>query len=253
MGDERVDKVLLRLIGVVSICFGSGLLAETSSNFSVGAAYINSNSIYTGVGSTSRFMPSIAYENDKVKVGLREGVSYQFIDNEAFNMSAAIAPNFRPYDSSDSTTLSGMDRKMTFDGVIMGSVDIIRGSTLKLKMASEVTNEFNGTLVDLAFSQFIPIGGQPVIFSLGSKNYDSNRSEYFFGVKSSEAVVGRAAYDPGPVAITYLSVNTFFNITPDIGAFANITTNFLPSKVKNSPIISKGSNTAAILGLSYSF
>jgi hypothetical protein len=27
----------------------------------------------------------------------------------------------------------------------------------------------------------------------------------------------------------------------------------LPSKVKNSPIISKGSNTAAILGLSYSF
>lgn len=81
------------------------------SNFSVGAAYINSNSIYTGVGSTSRLMPSIAYENNKVKVGLREGVSYQFIDNEAFNMSAAITPNFRPYDSSDSTTLSGMDRK----------------------------------------------------------------------------------------------------------------------------------------------
>lgn len=70
-----MDKVLLRLIGVVSICFGSGLLAETSSNFSVGATYINSNSIYAGVGSTSRFMPSIAYENDKVKVGLREGVS----------------------------------------------------------------------------------------------------------------------------------------------------------------------------------
>ena len=112
-------------------------------------------------------------------------------------MRAAIAPNFRPYKSEDSTSLSGMDRKMTFDGVIMGSFDIVRGSTLKLKMAREVTNEFNGTLVDLAFSQFIPIGGQPVIVSLGSKNYDSKRAEYFFGVKPSEATGSRAAYAPG--------------------------------------------------------
>lgn len=253
MGDQKVFRAVIRFICAVSICFAGGVSADPSSKFSLGAAYINGNSIYTGVGSTSRFMPSIAYENDKVKIDFREGVSYKFIDTQTFGMRAAIAPNFRPYKSADSTSLSGMDRKMTFDGVIMGSFDIVRGSTLKLKMAREVTNEFNGTLVDLAFSQFIPIGGQPVIVSLGSKNYDRKRAEYFFGVKPSEATGSRAAYAPGAAAITYLSVNTFFNITSNIGAFANITTNLLPSKIKDSPIVSKSSNTAAILGVAYNF
>ncbi len=106
-------------------------------------------------------------------------------------------------------------------------------------MAREVTNEFNGTLVDLAFSQFIPIGGQPVIVSLGSKNYDSKRAEYFFGVKPSEATGSRAAYAPGAAAITYLSVNTFFNITSNIGAFANITKIFCPAKLKTARLSAK--------------
>ena len=86
----------MRFICAVSICFAGGVSAEPSSQLSLGAAYINGNSIYSGVGSTSRFMPSIAYENDKVKIDFREGVSYKFINTQTFGMRAAIAPIFVP-------------------------------------------------------------------------------------------------------------------------------------------------------------
>lgn len=248
-----MDKIFFSLFSVISVCFGSVLSAETSTKFSVGFAYINSESVYDGAGSTSSFMPSIDAQIGKVKIGFEQGVSYQFIDNQRFGISAAISPNFRPYKSSDSAMLSDMSRKTTFDGVIAGSLKIARGSTFKLKLAREVTNEFNGSLIDFSFSQFLPIGGQPVIFSLGSKNYDSKRSEYFFGVMPSEVEVNRPAYSPGSVGTTYLSVSTFFNVTSNVSAFANINKNFLPSSIHGSPIVSKNSNTSALLGVSYSF
>jgi len=107
MGDQKVFRAVIRFICAVSICFAGGVSADPSSKFSLGAAYINGNSIYTGVGSTSRFMPSIAYENDKVKIDFREGVSYKFIDTQTFGMRAAIAPNFRPYKSAVSNFTFG--------------------------------------------------------------------------------------------------------------------------------------------------
>ena len=205
--------------------------------FSVGAAYISGGNVYAGASSASRFAPSIAYESDSYKISIQDGVAYKVLDNEGFKLSAALSPTFAPYDSTDSVALADMTRKMTIDAKLSGAFDIVRGTTLKVSHSTELTSEHGGSLLDLAISQFFPIGGQPVIFSLGTKRHDSKLAHYKYGVKDTEATASRAVYAPGATNLTYVSVDTFYDLSRTVSAFANVTANFLPSKATRSPIV----------------
>ena len=227
--------------------------AEDNAQLSVGMAYINSASPYEGVGSSSRVVPSVSFESGDLKLSVQDGISYRVFAGENTQVRLNLAPNFEPYKSSDSTTLSGMDRDMGVDGMVAGSFEIARGSTFSLKASTDLSNTFNGHLVDVSFSQFIPLGGIPTIFSLGSKWYDSKRSQHMYGVYSSEVAAGRAEYAPGAVAVTYLSVNSIMSLTDNISAFVSVSANFLPNEITNSPIVSKKNTMSTVLGLSYNF
>ena len=169
------------------------------------------------------------------------------------SLSAAISPTFAPYDSTDSASLADMTRKMTINAKLSGAFDIVRGTTLKVSYATELTSEHDGSLLDLAISQFFPIGGQPVIFSLGTKRHDSKLAHYKYGVKDTEATASRAVYSPGATNLTYVSVNTFYDLSRTVSAFANVTANFLPNEATRSPIVSKSETVIAIMGLAYRF
>ncbi|MEL0326790.1 MAG: MipA/OmpV family protein [Burkholderiaceae bacterium] len=238
----------------MSICaIASTAFSQDAKYFSIGAAFISSGSVYSGVSSSSRFSPSISYEDENYKISVQDGVAYKLVDNESSKLTASLSPNFKPHDSSDSTVLAGMSRKMTLDAKLSGSIDIVRGTALKVSYSSELTNEHGGSLLDLAVSQFMPIGGQPMIFSLGTRQHDSKLALYQYGVKTSEATLNRLAYAPGTTNVTYVSLNTFYDLSRSISAFLNVSANFLPNNAKNSPIVSKGETISALAGISYRF
>ena len=238
----------------LSICaIASSAFSQDAKYFSIGAGFISSESVYSGVSSSSRFSPSISYEDENYKISTQDGVAYKLVDNETSKLTASLSPSFKPHDSSDSTVLAGMSRNMTLNAKLSGSLDIVRGTALKVSYSSELTNEHGGSLLDIAVSQFMPIGGQPMIFSLGTRQYDSKLALYQYGVKTSEANLNRLAYAPGTTNVTYVSLNTFYDLSRSISAFLNVSANFLPNNAKNSPIVSKGETISALAGISYRF
>jgi len=246
--------VKLGWLFALSICaIASTAFSQDAKYFSIGAALISSGSVYSGVSSKSRFSPSISYEDENYKISVQDGVAYKLIDNESSKLSASLSPSFKPHDSSDSTFLAGMSRNMTLNAKLSGSLDIVRGTALKVSYSSELTNEHGGNLLELAVSQFMPIGGQPMIFSLGTRQHDSKLALYQYGVKTSEATLNRLAYAPGTTNVTYVSLNTFYDLSRSISAFLNVSANFLPNNAKNSPIVSKGETISALAGISYRF
>ncbi|MGB0687701.1 MAG: MipA/OmpV family protein [Paracoccaceae bacterium] len=246
-------KHLLAGFGVAIASIATNSFAQDSAQFSVGMAYINSASPYKDVGATSRALPYGSFESGDLRLSVQDGISYRVFAGESSELRLNLAPNFEPYKSTDSTALNGMDRDMGVDGVLAGSFEIARGSTVRLKAATDLSNTFNGHLVDVSFGQFIPLGGIPTIFSLGSKWYDGKRSQHMYGVYASEVVAGRAEYAPGAVAVPYLSVNAFMNVTENINAFVNVSANFLPNEVTSSPIVSQKTTVSTMLGLAYNF
>lgn len=245
-----------RLIGLVALTLSfsvSASYADEKSQFSVGLTYVGSASVYKNVKNVSAVMPSISYESGNLSISYQEGLAYQFFDGEKVKMSASVAPRNRPYNSSRSSDLTGMTRELYYDGALKASYEISRGLNAKFKFATEVTDKFSGNLADISLSQFIPILGQPVIFQGGAKWYDSNRANYLYGVKASEATVARVQYAPGSVTTPYVSISTFYSLTKKTSLFANVNSSFLPSSAVDSPIVEGKNSFYTVLGINYNF
>ena len=245
-----------RLIGLVALSLSfsvSDSYADVKSKFSVGLTYVGAASVYSNVGNVSAVMPSISYNSGNLSISYQEGLAYQFFDGEKVKMSASVAPRNRPYNSSRSADLTGMTRELYYDGALKASYEISRGLNAKFKFATEVTDKFNGSLSDISLSQFIPILGQPVIFQGGAKLYDSNRANYLYGVKASEATVQRVQYAPGSVTTPYVSISSFYSLTKKTSLFASVNSSFLPSNVLDSPIVDGKNYLYTLLGINYDF
>ena len=245
-----------RLIGLVALSLSflvSASYADEKSNFSVGLTYVGAASVYSNVGNVSAVMPSISYNSGNLSISYQEGLAYQFFDGEKVKMSASVAPRNRPYNSSRSSDLTGMTRELYYDGALKASYEISRGLNAKFKFATEVTDKFSGNLADISLSQFIPILGQPVIFQGGAKWYDSNRANYLYGVKASEATVARVQYAPGSITTPYVSISTFYSLTKKTNLFANVNSSFLPSNAVDSPIVEGKNSFYTVLGINYNF
>ena len=245
-----------RLIGLVALSLSflvSASYADEKSKFSVGLTYVGAASVYSNVGNVSAVMPSISYNSGNLSISYQEGLAYQFFDGEKVKMSASVAPRNRPYNSSRSSDLTGMTRELYYDGALKASYEISRGLNAKFKFATEVTDKFSGNLADISLSQFIPILGQPVIFQGGAKWYDSNRANYLYGVKASEATLQRVQYAPGSVTTPYVSISTFYSLTKKTSLFANVNSSFLPSNAVDSPIVEGKNSFYTVLGINYNF
>ena len=225
--------------------------AEDSGKFSVGIAYINGSSVYLNAKNSRIIMPSLSYETDRISINVQNGLTYKIINNQSTKLNVSLAPNFKPYNSNDSIDLIGMKRNIYVDGLISVSKELSRGLSLKLDVATELTNRFDGNTANVSLSQFIPINSVPFIFSLGSRWYDQKRANYLYGVYSTEATGQRTKYELSNIFVPYISINTFYSISENTRFFAGLNANFLSNEITNSPIVSKKNKMSVIMGLTY--
>jgi outer membrane scaffolding protein for murein synthesis (MipA/OmpV family) len=252
LGDLPMKAVFSSLTCLVMIVLSPySSWAEDSGKFSVGIAYINGSSIYSNTKASRIIMPSLSYETDKISANVQNGFTYKIISNQSTKLNVSLAPNFKPYNSNDSNDLIGMKRNMYIDGLISVSRELSRGLSVKLNVATELTDRFNGSAANVSLSQFIPINSVPFIFSIGSSWYDQKRANYLYGVYSTEATGQRAKYELSNVFVPYISINTFYSISENTRFFAGLNANFLSNEITNSPIVSKKNKMSVIMGLTY--
>jgi outer membrane scaffolding protein for murein synthesis (MipA/OmpV family) len=63
---------------------------------------------------------------------------------------------------------------------------------------------------------------------------------------------GRPSYNPGAALVPYVGLSSFYKLPSGIGLFGSISSQFMPSKLKDSPIVSKSNKTSIVIGLSHS-
>ena len=228
------------------------LWASEEGQLTIGAASITSSNIYAGASNETRVLPDLKYSKGAFAVGFKEGVSYQLSPSQDNRIIVSVVPHFKPYDSSDSVSLAGMSRRHTVDFGIKSSVKIHDGGSLGIQLLKELTNKHSGTQIDLAYSKFIMNDVAPFSVSIGSKWYSSGLSRYNFGVYDNEVKAGRAAYNPGAALVPYVGISSFYKFSDSLSLYGSVSSQFLPSKLTDSPIVSESNKTTAAIGLSYS-
>ena len=73
-----------------------------------------------------------------------------------------------------------------------------------------------------------------------------------FGVYDNEVKAGRAAYNPGAALVPYVGISSFYKFSDSLSLYGSVSSQFLPSKLTDSPIVSDSNKTMAAIGLSYS-
>lgn len=228
------------------------LWANEEGQFTIGAASITTSNIYSGASNTARVLPDLKYSRGEFAVGLKEGVSYKLNSIQSTPITLSVVPRFKPYDSGDSINLTGMSRGHTVNFGVESKVKIQDAGSVNIRIYKELTNEHNGTNIDFAYSKFIMNDVVPLSVSIGSKWYSSSLSRYDFGVYDNEAKAGRAAYNPGAVLIPFVGISSFYKFSGSLSLFGSMSSQFLPSKLTDSPIVSKANKTTVAIGLSYS-
>lgn len=255
--NQHTPALKMRTMAAALCCsaFASPVVAqETPVGFSVGLGVAAGNGIFVGEDKKATAFPILRYDSDAFSIGLPDGARVTLFDQGSFRISGIVTPRLSAIDSSDSADLDGFDRELTAGGGIQLRYNIAQQTRLSLRAVTELTDEHEGSEVDLSVSQALPIGNFPLRVTAGAKWQSEELAAYTYGVSAADAAASSfAQYDPGKIIITHISIGTAIPINDRARVLANVRAEFLPDEVSNSPIMDEKVSIGALIGISYSF
>ena len=160
---------------------------------------------------------------------------------------------FEGYEEDDSRYLRGMDdREWTLE--LGGSLSRILGEArITADVSADVLNEHKGHQVRLSYNYDLRgpanIRNLLVTPSIGITYRSNQLNDYYYGVRSSEAIPGRPEYDVGDSIglLTALRLNYRLNERWSVMGMAAV--RWLGSEITDSPIVEKDYMASMLLGI----
>ncbi|WP_460274425.1 MipA/OmpV family protein [Celeribacter sp. ULVN23_4] len=226
---------------------------ERPDGFSIGLAVAGGNNIYVGESDDISALPLLRYDSDAFSIGLPDGLTVKLFGANDFEIGAALSPRLFALVDTDASELRGIDRDITVDGGLQARYAFTQQTTLLARAVTEVTDEHGGSEVEIALRHAVPVGRAAFSVEAGATWQSADLSTYLYGVRGSEAISGRAAYDPGDVIVPHLSLGAVYPLNDRMRIVSSIRAEFLPDEVQDSPIVSEDISIGAMIGVSYSF
>jgi outer membrane protein len=220
--------------------------------FNVGAGFVLSTKPYKSADTEIYPIPFIFYKSGRLTFE-GKSASYTLVEQEKWSISGITSWRFDGYDNDDSSVFEGMDdRKMSLDSGLQIAVDALSGKitgywitdTLARHQGSEFQLKYSKNFKSNKFS-FTP--GAGVSFQ------SSELSNYYYGVKNSEAAAARPAYKPNSTTIPFICLNVIYKVKDRWNFFGNVKYEFLDDEISDSPIVSEHYTFTLMGGLTYSF
>lgn len=157
------------------------------------------------------------------------------------------------YEAEDSPYLTGMDeRKASF---WVGGAAIWRTGLANVsgEWLGDASGHSKGQRIKLQVDRRFQQGAFDFTPRLAAHWADSKYVDYYYGVKSSEALPQRRAYQGDASVNLELGLRVGYAIAPRQSMFLDISTTHLGSGIKDSPLVDRSSTTGLRLGYLYRF
>ncbi len=221
---------------------------------SIGVALAYNQNIYNGVG--NRVMPfpllNVTYDNFFIK-GTTAG--YNVYQDESLTFSFVVQPQFGGYTSDSSNDLEGMDD--TYYLINMGVQAQYRLMPFIFTVSGlhDVTGRTNGDTASAKIAVVIPLDDRrfALIPSISATWQDSNITNYYYGVSSSEATSTRPEYEPDSAINLGYGLIMKYKIAENWAATLGYILTQYDDNVADSPIVSQKYASTVLAGVSYIF
>jgi outer membrane protein len=197
-------------------------------------------------------VPYIAFHGERFYFeGLEMG--YELIDLDWFGFTVLTQYRMDGYDEDDSPFLRGMaDRKGTLEAGMAVELDLPVGE-LELEGLTDVMGEHKGQEVTLTYEIELELDRFSVTPFLGASWQSSRFTEYYFGVKESEARSRRRAYKPGSALNVETGIEFGYKLSKHWSIMSEWGVTFLDSAIEDSPIVDEGHEFSGFVGVFYRF
>lgn len=223
----------------------------------VSLAVSQEENIYKDQSQDAEVIPVIVgnYGNFWFK-GLRHGYYLYAGDAFAFSPMIKINPDYGyEVDKADNDSLlyQGLDdTDVTVEAGVQLFFDL-NYVDLELNLLADITGGHKGGLAELSLSKPQHLGSLLVIPSLTFTYNDSKVTNYYFGVKNSQATAFRPAFDTGSSLDTELSTIFIWNFSGSWYLIGDLTYKFFDDKLEQSPLVESVEQASGFIGIGYSF
>jgi outer membrane protein len=181
-------------------------------------------------------------------------LSYLLFGRERpWSFSTILSSSADGFEAVEPGYLRGLDeRRVTAEGGFEASyaTDLAEFS---LSTKGDLLSEHDGYRVDAGIRHSWWLGRFVMTPELSYSYWDASRSDYYFGVRPSEAGPGRRAYDLDGTGNWGLSLMGFTSLTPRWFMLAGAKYTYYDEDIEDSPIVDKYYSYRLFLGFGYKF
>jgi len=220
----------------------------------VGVGVIGRGSPYVGSDTTVlQPIPAITYNGERLQ-WLGPNVQYGLLGTGWWRLAASASYRIGVYEESDSPALAGMGDR---DGTLMAGLgfrfEIPGGANLSLRYEHDVLDKIGGGAATARVSKGFQAGAFRFVPQLQINWLSSDLTNYDFGVPASAATFSRPAYDTGSSISYEAGLGSFIELTEDWRIVLNVSAEFLPDEIANSPIVAEDSIIKGFAAITYVF
>jgi len=226
--------------------------AGTRDVFMAGAGAVISLNPHRGIGTESHGIPLFFYQQEKLSL-YGPMVNYSLIKEAGWEVRGLARMRFEGYEEDDSRYLRGMDdREWTLE--LGGSVSRALGEgRITADASADVLNEHKGHQVRLSYNYDFRgaanIRDLLVTPGIGVTYRSSQLNDYYYGVRSSEAIPGRPEYDVGDSTGLLTALRLNYRLDEQWSVMGMASVQWLGNEITDSPIVEKHYMASFLLGI----
>lgn len=232
----------LALFTTSALADGPGQPGQEAA-WSLGLGVSSETSPYRGVGTETKALPVLAFENAHMRL-FGPSLDVKLPSTGAVSWALRVRYSDQGYKASDAAELAGMaERKGGF--WLGGRADWrLPWGQLSGEWLADASDRSGGQQFKLEASQRFPLGGVSVRPHIGLVWQDRSMVDYYYGVGQQESRPGRAAYAGKSTLNTELGLQVMVPLAPGHSVMMGLTHTVLGSGIKNSPLVDQSGVSA---------
>ncbi|WP_460078808.1 MipA/OmpV family protein [Pseudomonas sp. H3_H05] len=231
---------------------------EPSSSWGLGVGAISSQQPYTGIDRDNKAIPLIYFENEYLRVfGPNAEVKLsqlEISDTQQIDFSLVGQYDFSGYDADDSRVFDGMsDRKSSFwaGAKVQWHTNLV---DVHAEWLADVSGNSKGQRFNLGLERTWRLGEHITLTPHVTAMWQDNKYvDYYFGVRDSEARIGRAAYAGKSALNSEFGIRGNYMFDQHHSVFLDIKATRFASEIKDSPLVDRSTENSALFGYLYRF
>ncbi len=192
-------------------------------------------------------LPLVTYENRWISI-TGPGVDFKLPSAGPLDLRLRSRFGFEGYEAKDSHHLAGMaERKGT---LWLGAAATWHTGVVDLsaELLADASGHSKGRQFALKAERRFQLGAWDITPRLALQQQDRKYVDYYYGVKGTEARLGRPAYEGSSALNLQAGVRVGYTLAPRQWVFVDVGATRLGSAIKNSPLVERSSQPAVTAG-----